>query len=478
MSRKVINVMIALSVVVVFGMTGCGGGGTSGTETQNTVPVASAGTTQSIVAGAIVTLDGSASTDPNGDTLTYSWTVTSKPSRSSAELSSATLAKPTFTPDVAGVYVFNLVVNDGKVSSAAATVTINVSVANVAPVARAGTAQNVITGAVVTLDCSASSDVSNDPLTYSWAFASKPIGSNAALSSATVIKPTFTPDVVGEYVLNLVVNDGMANSALATVTVTSTSTSTGTGDSSPPQLKSFTISPATIDTSSQSQSVTLNLRLTDNLSGVAVNNIWLSFSNPSDGSVITGHPLLVSGNNLDGNYSCSLQVPKYAPQGTWHLYYIGTSDNATNNMNLYENDAIALGYQTTFQNTGTGDSSPPQLKSFTISPAIIDTSSQSQSVTLDLRLTDNLSGVAVNNIWLSFSNPSDGSVITGHPLLVSGNNLDGNYSCSLQVPRYAPQGTWHLYYIGTSDNATNNMNLYKNDVITLGYQTTFQNISQ
>ena len=103
----------------------------------NAAPVANAGAAQSVVTGAVVTLDGSASSDANGDLLTYSWAFTSKPTGSSAALSSATVAKPTFTADVAGAYVLNLVVNDGKVNSAAVTVTITASVANAAPVANA-----------------------------------------------------------------------------------------------------------------------------------------------------------------------------------------------------------------------------------------------------------------------------------------------------------------------------------------------------
>jgi len=187
----------------------------------NAAPVANAGTAQNVIAGAVVTLDGSASSDANGDSLTYSWGVTSKPGGSSAALSSATVVKPTFTADAAGSYVVNLVVNDGKGNSTAATVTITASVANAAPVANAGTAQSVIAGAVVTLDGSASSDANGDSLTYSWGVTSKPGGSSAALSSATVVKPTFTADVPGTYVFNLLVNDGKVNSTAATVSITS-----------------------------------------------------------------------------------------------------------------------------------------------------------------------------------------------------------------------------------------------------------------
>jgi len=114
--------VLAVSLLLV----GCGGGGTdgAGVSATNAAPVASAGSNQSVIAGTVVTLDGSASSDANGDALTYGWTLTTKPSGSAASLSSSATAKPTFTADVTGIYVASLTVNDGRVSSAAATVTV------------------------------------------------------------------------------------------------------------------------------------------------------------------------------------------------------------------------------------------------------------------------------------------------------------------------------------------------------------------
>src|SRR5699024_2354177 len=64
----------------------------------NEAPAAEAGTDQSALVGAEVVLDGSGSTDPDGDTLTYAWTLTT-PDGSTATLADATTATPSFTPD-------------------------------------------------------------------------------------------------------------------------------------------------------------------------------------------------------------------------------------------------------------------------------------------------------------------------------------------------------------------------------------------
>ena len=106
---------------------------------------------------------------------------------------------------------------------------------NVAPVANAGIAQSVVAGSVVILDGSASSDANGGKLTYAWTLTSKPAGSDAALSSSTAVKPTYTVDVAGTYVASLVVNDGQLNSVVKTVAITAVSDLNqlfGTGSSS------------------------------------------------------------------------------------------------------------------------------------------------------------------------------------------------------------------------------------------------------
>jgi lysophospholipase L1-like esterase len=186
-------------------------------------------------------MDGSKSTGADGSQITYQWRMVSKPPGSASIIINPMAVNPTFTPDLPGQYILKLIVTDTKSITSEATVTINASIGNAAPVANAGTSQSVATGAVVTLDGSASSDANGDPLTYSWAFTSMPAGSGAALSSAAVVNPTFTADVAGAYVLNLVVNDGKVNSAPATVTVTAfveyvafgSSTTAGEGDDYP-----------------------------------------------------------------------------------------------------------------------------------------------------------------------------------------------------------------------------------------------------
>ena len=190
--------------------------------TQNTAPVANAGAPQAVSVGATVTLNGAGSTDVDGDTLTYLWSLITKPGGSAATLSSTTAIMPTFVVDVAGTYVAQLVVHDGKVSSVPATVTITTN-GSLGPVANAGPNQTVKHHSLVTLSGSGQ-DPQSRPLTYQWSLITKPAGSTAALSSATAQNPTFTADLLGTYVAQLIVNNGVENSQPSTVTITTTNT--------------------------------------------------------------------------------------------------------------------------------------------------------------------------------------------------------------------------------------------------------------
>ena len=190
------------------------------TSDTNVEPIANAGVIQNIAVGNLVTLDGSASTDANNNTLTYLWVVASKPTGSTAALSSTTVPKPTFTADLAGTYTFSLVVNDGQLSSTATLATVVASNANSAPVANAGVNQNVASGSVVFLDASASTDSNNDALTYRWGMLTKPTNSTATLLFPNSANPKFTADLAGTYVLGLIVNDGKVDGVLTATTVT------------------------------------------------------------------------------------------------------------------------------------------------------------------------------------------------------------------------------------------------------------------
>src|SRR5581483_11387726 len=188
-------------------------------STGNTVPTANAGADQVVALGSRVQLDGSGSSDADGDALTYSW-VLKAPAGSGATLSDASKPAPTFVADVDGDYVLELTVNDGRGNNS--TDSVIVSTQTTSPIANAGANQSVAVGSTVQLDGSASTDPDGGPLSYFWAFAYRPAGSTALLSGDNTANPSFVADVPGTYVVELKVTDDdtpVQRSATATVVV-------------------------------------------------------------------------------------------------------------------------------------------------------------------------------------------------------------------------------------------------------------------
>lgn len=185
---------------------------------QNQSPLAHAGDDQAVPLGSQVTLDASASNDPDTAPLplSYVWSQISGPS---VNLSSAVVANPGFTALQEGTYVFQLTVSDGVASSVdAVTITVVAAIGNKPPVADAGSDQTVVQSTPVILNGSASSDPDNQPaaLTYTWRQTS---GSAVTLTDGDTSAPGFTPDKTGTYTFELTVSDGAAT-AKDTVSIT------------------------------------------------------------------------------------------------------------------------------------------------------------------------------------------------------------------------------------------------------------------
>ena len=96
----------------------------------NASPIAHAGTDRTTTVSTVVPLDGSKSSDANGHTLTYTWSIVKKPAGSTLALTPSDQVSTSMSPDVSGVYLISLVVHDGALSSAPDTVKITATVAS------------------------------------------------------------------------------------------------------------------------------------------------------------------------------------------------------------------------------------------------------------------------------------------------------------------------------------------------------------
>ncbi|MHC4437234.1 MAG: PKD domain-containing protein, partial [Planctomycetota bacterium] len=181
--------------------------------TANAKPVADAGGDQlsdAIVAN--VTLDGTGSYDFDDDALSYQWQQTGG---SNVAILNPDTPEPNFIPTVEDVYYFELTVFDGSNYSIPDSVMIVIG--NRAPFAEAGEEQACEPRREATLNGSASYDLDEeDTLSYSWSQISGP---SVELLDQNTQTPRFTPNLIGEYVFELIVNDGADTSLPDTVKV-------------------------------------------------------------------------------------------------------------------------------------------------------------------------------------------------------------------------------------------------------------------
>jgi hypothetical protein len=107
-------VAAALAASALLALSACDSGGGDPPAEENAAPTAEAtASADTVTAGQTITLDGADSSDPDGDEMSYSWTL-SGPDSSDATFSSQIGVEVQFTADVAGDYDATLLISDGE----------------------------------------------------------------------------------------------------------------------------------------------------------------------------------------------------------------------------------------------------------------------------------------------------------------------------------------------------------------------------
>ena len=199
---------------------------------ENRIPFADAGKTETLggCASNPFQLNGHGSYDQDGDTLTYSWSVVSVPTDSTASDSNfddQASSTPWFSWDVMGSYTFQLQVHDGTSWSAPDLVDVSIGDIddNHRPIANAGDSTEVEVSAscqntsyssdctdctpfTILLDGSGSMDVDGDLMSFNWTESSGVLGIVTPTSAVTsAIIPTQTPGTTLSFDVTLEVAD-------------------------------------------------------------------------------------------------------------------------------------------------------------------------------------------------------------------------------------------------------------------------------
>ena len=123
-------------------------------------------------------------------------------------------------------------------------------------------------------------------------------------------------------------------------------------------------------------------------------------------------------------------------------------------MHLIALTAVIGGADARTVNAQIEDTTAPALAEFDFNPKTIDVSAGPQTVTITLRITDDLSGFDFGNFLLI--SPSGQQVSSGGynaQNRVSGNSLDGVYQVSAVIPQFSEAGTWRVIQVSLASIA-------------------------
>ncbi|MBC7937691.1 MAG: T9SS type A sorting domain-containing protein [Rhizobacter sp.] len=184
---------------------------------KNAAPVAAAGNDVAITGtSANIQLNGNGSYDPEGATLTYSWTIIS--GGTGGSFNNNAIVNPVFNSGTTGQYSIVLSVTDNNQLSATDTLVIGISEPNILPLANAGLDRLVhLPPNTTTLNGSGSFDADGTIVSYKWR---KFSGPSMLFSNDAVANPSVNSLTYGVYSFELLVTDNKGAIAKDTMVLT------------------------------------------------------------------------------------------------------------------------------------------------------------------------------------------------------------------------------------------------------------------
>jgi uncharacterized repeat protein (TIGR01451 family) len=251
-------------------------------------------------------------------------------------------------------------------------------------------------------------------------------------------------------------------------------------DFTAPSLVDFTIVPPSVDVTSKAQEVTVTLRVTDDLAGVAdLARMDARFRSPSnlDAAEFDFVSPKPASSDLDAEFEATDTILTGSEPGTWTLDYLYLVDDDGNGTYLDAADLYELGLPYSFEVVGSGDVTPPTLADFDITPGTVDVTSGAEDVTVTMRITDDISGVAGSAyMFAEFWSPSGFEWVEfdfGSPKPGS-KDLDAVFEASATFDQYSEPGTWTLAFLSIEDDDLNGVQFDADDLTALGFPSSFE----
>ncbi|MGS0537046.1 PKD domain-containing protein [Pseudoalteromonas sp. SaAl2] len=270
--------------VLAFTLTACGGSSDSSKDNTspskaaltNTKPTAIINTpTGEMRVNTKLIFSGESSSDPENDTLTYQWRLTSTDEKNEFAIAVNNQSKVEISVTEAQSYKLILIVSDGKLLSTPVDKLIEIKTAPTQLIASAGQPQTVKQGDVVLLN-GALSSTSNGVITqYKWQFNTRPQSSNATIENNNSVKSQFIADKSGSYAVKLTITNSLGETASNEVLIQSEALDENSAPQAVIKVQNKTIAPNSIATLDGTQS-------NDPDQGDTLSYLWAITSQPAN----------------------------------------------------------------------------------------------------------------------------------------------------------------------------------------------------
>jgi hypothetical protein len=251
-------------------------------------------------------------------------------------------------------------------------------------------------------------------------------------------------------------------------------------DTTPPQIISFSMTPALVNTETADQTVTVTMTVTDDQSGVTAQRNPGTTMEMGSAAAFTQQVNCsfnrVSGDALNGVYSGTFTLPAGGATGSWQVLYLRLADNVGNFVDLQAGQLEAMfgaGCTLVTNVAANSDATPPQITSFSMTPAQVNTETAEQAVTVTVTLTDAQAGVSSQGDSGALAVPSEMQLVPATVgtqsvqcflTRVSGDDHNGVYTGTFTLLAGSHTGRWKVNYLNLRDKLENRVALNASDL--------------
>ena len=244
----------------------------------------------------------------------------------------------------------------------------------------------------------------------------------------------------------------------------------GTADVTAPSVTAMDFTPDTVNVDSAAADVTFTFGVDDGQSGVVA--VTVIVRSPNGRQSRSCGAFLASGDEASGTWTCTLQIPEDAEEGSWIVTSVQAQDGAGNVAELTTGDLQTAGFPAELVVISpNADITPPSLTAFSISPDTVSNGSGDASVTFTATVED--SGVGVSTGTVTVRSPSGAQVRSCTLAFAGGSAASGTWTCSATVQQGVEGGTWSVIGVTVQD-ALGNAVTYDNDaLLAAGFERSF-----